>query len=211
MSYCNDCKTRDDHVEQLARELTRVRTEYADIVRHFGNLFSAIKYAAFGHRDHLTDGQLLESIGNMRSELARVTAELLKTQAYLEHMKNRSVTELCADHPNLREYIGQLEGERDAALSEKSYLYLTRELVKVTGQRDEAQKDTERLDFLLPFLVVDDVGDDTFCPGIVVDPDAIGDAISKGIDELDYSLCGGFAGNMRDVIDRAKQLTEGKT
>lgn len=30
----------------------------------------------------------------------------------------RSVTELCADHENLRDYIGQLERERDAAMEE---------------------------------------------------------------------------------------------
>jgi hypothetical protein len=40
--------------------------------------------------------------------------------AEIERLNSRSVTELCADHENLRDYIAQLEDERDAARRESA-------------------------------------------------------------------------------------------
>jgi hypothetical protein len=65
-------------------------------------------------------------------------------------------------------------------------------LPAATGSRS----DTERLDFLLRFLSVEDVGDEDFILGVVVSPEALEEAIGvSGV--LDWKE------DLRTIIDRA--------
>jgi len=65
--------------------------------------------------------------------------------------------------------------------------------------------DTDRLEFLMRFFTVDDVGDDSICPGMVVYADSVSEAFDFGplADEEVTSLGGWRNPNMRRVIDKA--------
>ena len=71
------------------------------------------------------------------------------------------------------------------------------EVARLTG-------DTRRLDFLLKYMVIDDVGDDEACPGVLVRSDS-----------LEGDLCNGnrigWDDNLRDVIDRATVKPEAES
>ncbi len=56
--------------------------------------------------------------------------------------------------------------------------------------------DTERLDFILKYFRIDDVGDEDYCPGVCIREEALADVLSIGV-KLDWD------DNLRDVIDRA--------
>lgn len=65
--------------------------------------------------------------------------------------------------------------------------------------------DTERLDYLLGFILLTDVGDADFCPGVVVDQETMEDRLSFGRADIDgkaEAICK-FGDDLRAVIDRA--------
>lgn len=69
----------------------------------------------------------------------------------------------------------------------------------------ELEADSRRLEWLLRFLTVDDVGDESVCPGVIVDTDAMSDAFDSGA-LADESVCmmGGWVSpDMRRAIDKA--------
>lgn len=66
--------------------------------------------------------------------------------------------------------------------------------------------DTQRLDFLLQFFSVDDVGDEDFVPGVVVDNEAAEEQITYGPADADGRMRSNIKDlqdDMRDIIDRA--------
>ena len=66
--------------------------------------------------------------------------------------------------------------------------------------------DTDRLDFLLKFIKVDDIGDDLPCPGIVVNHESMEDSLSWGVANSNHqrpSLVQTWDANPRTVIDKA--------
>jgi len=70
--------------------------------------------------------------------------------------------------------------------------------------------DKERLDFLLRYISIEDVGDESYCPGVVVRSEALEEALSHGpkADEDGYypNTIERWGDDMRDVIDRAIRL-----
>lgn len=56
--------------------------------------------------------------------------------------------------------------------------------------------DTERLNFILKYMCVGDVGDDEYCPGIIIDYESLSEDLQK------YNFIE-WKDNLRDVIDRA--------
>lgn len=56
--------------------------------------------------------------------------------------------------------------------------------------------DTERLDFILKYFCIDDVGDEEYIPGVCINEEKLADELSIGI-YLNWD------DNLRDVIDRA--------
>ena len=80
--------------------------------------------------------------------------------------------------------------------------------VGTVPSRDDRHKpitDIDRLDFLLKWMTVDDIGDYAPCPGVVVDSEAIEDALSYGPPMEDGRrpcLCD-WSDDMRSVIDKA--------
>ena len=74
--------------------------------------------------------------------------------------------------------------------------------------------DTERLEFLMRFFEVADTGDDTVCPGMVVDTDAVSEAFDYGAlaDELVPALGFGVwdSQDMRRAIDKAMEFEKRK-
>lgn len=69
-------------------------------------------------------------------------------------------------------------------------------------------QDTERLDFLMQFFEVSDVGDESLCVGVVVDTDAVGEAFDFGAlkDEQWSPFSGWKNPDMRRAIDKAIQF-----
>lgn len=66
--------------------------------------------------------------------------------------------------------------------------------------------DTDRLNYLLQFIRIDDVGDEEYCKGIVVDNEKLEDKVRLGPEGSDQILRGtihGWNDDLRDVIDRA--------
>ena len=65
--------------------------------------------------------------------------------------------------------------------------------------------DTERLDFLMQFFSVEDFGDDSYAPGVVVDTDAVSEAFDGPpcAGEVVHISDGWQNPDMRRVIDRA--------
>jgi hypothetical protein len=65
--------------------------------------------------------------------------------------------------------------------------------------------DTDRLEFLMQFFRVDDVGDENVCPGMIVDTDDVSDAFDFGplADEVVTLMDGWQNPDMRRVIDKA--------
>lgn len=66
--------------------------------------------------------------------------------------------------------------------------------------------DTDRLNFLLQFISVSDVGDDTYCPGICVDYEEMEEKLTWGNENEKGqrpSLALAWNADIRDVIDRA--------
>jgi hypothetical protein len=67
-----------------------------------------------------------------------------------------------------------------------------------------APSDTDRLNFLLRYFSVADNGDEEFCPAVVVEWDALEDALFEGFCdgvERDAATC--LKEDVRTVIDRA--------
>ena len=62
-----------------------------------------------------------------------------------------------------------------------------------------SRSDTERLEFLLRFLSVEDVGDEDFIPGVVVNPDALEEAIGMSEANGDNLHC--FVGHTYPAAD----------
>jgi len=65
--------------------------------------------------------------------------------------------------------------------------------------------DTQRLEFLMRFFRVDDCGDETVCPGMIVDTDAVSEAFDFGpLANETVTLMGGWQNpDMRRAIDAA--------
>jgi hypothetical protein len=78
-------------------------------------------------------------------------------------------------------------------------------MLKVEVER--LRNDKDRLDFILRFLSIDDIGDDVATFGIVVDHEALEDALSWGRRSGGKSpaLVYGWNDDLRDVIDRARR------
>lgn len=69
--------------------------------------------------------------------------------------------------------------------------------------------DTERLNFLLRYLVVDDIGDEDVVPGVCVDSEGIEEALFPGMEGEEYYLLDGWQNpDMRRVIDKAIAAVE---
>ena len=64
--------------------------------------------------------------------------------------------------------------------------------------------DTQRLNWLLQYFLIDDIGDEFACPGIVIRAEELEDALSFGPDDntVDRPSMVAFGDNIRDVIDR---------
>ena len=95
--------------------------------------------------------------------------------------------------------------ERVAMLSIHPEAATPKDVAEMAAQLMEAaagsRSDTERLEFLLRFLSVEDVGDEDFIPGVVVNPDALEEAIGvSGV--LDWKE------DLRTIIDRAINHSE---
>lgn len=73
--------------------------------------------------------------------------------------------------------------------------------------------ESQRLEFLMQFFGVEDVGDESVCPGVVVDTDAVGDAFNCGalVDERVTLMDGWQNPDMRRVIDKAIAYAEKNT
>lgn len=87
---------------------------------------------------------------------------------------------------------------------------LERELSAMRERAERAEEDTNRLNFLMRFFRVEDVGDDSYCAGMVVDIDAVSDAFDRGQlgDEV-VTLTGGWVNpDMRRAIDKAMAFAE---
>jgi hypothetical protein len=72
--------------------------------------------------------------------------------------------------------------------------------------------DTERLDYLLSFIRIDDVGDEQSCLGIVVNDERLETALGFGPENSDHILTPNihsYDDNLRDVIDRSIAAHEG--
>ena len=70
--------------------------------------------------------------------------------------------------------------------------------------------DTERLEFLMKFFTVDDIGDEHVFPGVVVDADEVSDAFSYAVEgEVVTMLYGWQNPDMRRVIDKAIKHDKG--
>lgn len=66
--------------------------------------------------------------------------------------------------------------------------------------------DTDRLNFLLRFLRIDDIGDEDFFPGVIVDQEKMEDGVGFGPPDAEgrrMSNVRGSLDDLRDVIDRA--------
>ena len=65
--------------------------------------------------------------------------------------------------------------------------------------------DTQRLEFLMRFFRVEDTGDESVCPGMVVDTDAVSEAFDFGplADETVTLMDGWHDPDMRRAIDKA--------
>ena len=66
--------------------------------------------------------------------------------------------------------------------------------------------DTDRLDYLLQFIRIDDVGDEEYCKGIVVDSEKLEEKVGLGPENSDRIMRGtihDWDDDLRDVIDRA--------
>jgi len=65
--------------------------------------------------------------------------------------------------------------------------------------------DTERLEFLMRFFRVDDIGDEHVCPGMIVDTYAVSAAFDFGpLADETVTLMGGWNNpDMRRAIDKA--------
>ena len=64
--------------------------------------------------------------------------------------------------------------------------------------------DTERLEFLMRFFRVEDVGDDDVCPGMIVDADAVSNAFDCGpLADETVTSWGWHNPDMRRAIDKA--------
>ena len=71
-----------------------------------------------------------------------------------------------------------------------------------------SRADTKRLEFLLQFFGIEDVGDEDFCPGLALDYDALMEKVGYGPpDEKErrWSNVLSRDDDLRDVIDRALQ------
>lgn len=69
----------------------------------------------------------------------------------------------------------------------------------------ENYRDTERLDYLLQFLRIEDVGDDSVVPGVILEEDEIIKSLDRGaILERENLLKDGFnSADMRKIIDQS--------
>ncbi len=65
---------------------------------------------------------------------------------------------------------------------------------------DRLLEESHRLSFLLQFITVEDVGDDQFCPGVVVQQESMEDALTFG---QGNKVMVSTDDDLRDVIDRA--------
>jgi hypothetical protein len=66
--------------------------------------------------------------------------------------------------------------------------------------------DTDRLNYLLQFIRIDDVGDEEYCMGIVVDHESLEEKVGLGPEGSDRIMRGTIQtwnDDLRDVIDRA--------
>jgi hypothetical protein len=66
--------------------------------------------------------------------------------------------------------------------------------------------DTDRLNYLLQFIRIDDVGDEEYCKGIVVDHESLEEKVGLGPEGSDRIMRGtirDWNDDLRDVIDRA--------
>lgn len=95
---------------------------------------------------------------------------------------------------------------RDAEKAGQYAGWLTR-LAHSDTAEDEAMKndpitDTDRLDFLLEYFRVDDVGVEKYCPGVVIQNEPLEDILTWGQGENPReNQCD--TENLRDIIDRA--------
>ncbi len=70
--------------------------------------------------------------------------------------------------------------------------------------------DTERLDFILKYFEIDDIGDAEAVPGVVINSEKLEDDLTYGAEEphptytaYRSSLIKEYEDDLRDVIDRA--------
>lgn len=64
--------------------------------------------------------------------------------------------------------------------------------------------DTERLDFILKYIEIDDIGDEEYIPGVIVAYEFLEDKLSFGpmVNDRAPGLCR-HGDSLRDVIDKA--------
>lgn len=62
--------------------------------------------------------------------------------------------------------------------------------------------DTDRLNFLLTYFCIDDVGDEHYCPGVVIRSEALEDVLTWGR-ETGTRLNQCDTDNFRTIIDRS--------
>ena len=77
---------------------------------------------------------------------------------------------------------------------------------KAAKNRDEMgmRTDTERLDFLLQFFEITDIGDETYVLGVLVDHDSLEERLSFGVSrESTRPILARPGDSMRDIIDKA--------
>jgi len=65
--------------------------------------------------------------------------------------------------------------------------------------------DTDRLEFLLEHFMLDDVGDDHFCPGVIIDNESLEDRLTFGVYKNGEakSLISSINEDFRVIIDNA--------
>lgn len=65
--------------------------------------------------------------------------------------------------------------------------------------------DTERLNFILEHFELDDIGDDRFCPGVIIDSENLEERLSFGKfkNGRAKSLISSFDDDLRTIIDKA--------
>ena len=75
---------------------------------------------------------------------------------------------------------------------------------------ENLNRESQRLDFLLQFLRIADVGDKDFCPGVIIQTDDMTDYLIKGaVQEKDRILKNGFESvNMRTIIDNSIEFSK---